>query len=80
MSKLAHSCDETMEQIEMQRYGLRPLSIPPKPRCHAKTPVMWFRPKGGRCCHGAKWRAMDGKKYCTVHARMLPEIDDGDRS
>lgn len=77
MSKLAHSCDETMEEIEMQRFGLRRFS---GPRCSATTPVMWFRPLGGKCGYRSKWLRFDGKEFCTVHALMLPEIDDGDNS
>ena len=80
MSKLAHSNDETMFEIEMRARGLVPIHQQKVHKCSAKTPPIWYRPLGGKCGYFAKWRRHDGKYFCTVHGQMLDEIDDGDRS
>ena len=73
MSKLAHSNAATMEEIEMQARGLKPMPAPP--RCSAKTPKMWFRPSGGTCSFAARWKDSNEKFFCTKHAWLLEVVN-----
>lgn len=69
MSKLAHSNDATMEEIELRSRGLTRLPPPTDiPLCEAKTSPRWYRPKGGCCPYKAKYITKDGQKLCRIHA------------
>ncbi len=75
MSKLAHSNDATMEEIEFRNNGITPIFLakkPPKVTCEAETQPKWYRPKGGICPWRALYITSAGKKLCRIHAKLLP--------
>jgi hypothetical protein len=70
VSKLAHSNDATMEEIEFRSRGLTKLPPPPKgPQCEAATVARWYRPNGGRCPYEAKYINSGGRQLCRIHAQ-----------
>jgi hypothetical protein len=69
MSKLAHSNDESMLEIEMRAVGFRKITEIPV-RCDFKTPPKWYRPEGGRCPWRAHWVNKDGEALCNLHAKI----------
>ncbi len=68
MSKLAHSNDETMTEIELRQHGITPILAP---ICEAATPARWYRPDGGRCPYIAHYETKDGMKVCLIHAKLM---------
>ena len=80
MSKLAHSDDEAMADIEVRRaiieddydrVGLTPLYKPP--RCEeAVSQGRWddkINSFDGRCSYGARYQTSTGIVLCEMHAR-----------
>ena len=68
MSKLAHSNDETMYEIEMASYDMDLLKTPKKPRCEALVPRAKWLNDNSPCRRYARYRAKDGTLLCKEHA------------
>jgi len=76
MSKLAHSNDETMYEIEMQNRGMYKLRPIPKPRCDYEIKRTALRADLGKTCRCyARYFDYDGGggNYCKQHAEIIAQ-------
>jgi hypothetical protein len=76
MSKLAHSNDESMLEIEMNNHGFRSLLVKVKPKCDYVMPEKFYRKKGETCRRYARYSHNLGGLYCKLHAMILAENYD----
>jgi hypothetical protein len=68
MSKLSHSNDESMREIEMCNAKFLPIKIN-RPRCSAVVAKNSTRTIHGNCTRFGKWEAANGDVFCDMHAK-----------
>lgn len=68
MSKLSHSNDEDMQEIEMRNAKLLPIKIN-RPRCSFVVAKNTTRSIYGNCTRFGKWETVNGEVFCDMHAK-----------
>lgn len=71
MSKLAHSNDELMYEIEMKNNGMEKLDVITHPLCEYETIPHWCKPRGATCKRKARYWHNKEKLYCKQHAEIV---------
>ena len=66
MSKLAHSNQQTMDEIELRRNGFTPIFQSDRPKC--QQIVRKYHDVYGQCTRYATWEK-GSRLFCTKHAK-----------
>lgn len=67
MSKLAHSNDEAMFDIELKERGIARIIPAVEPLCEHEINQVWYKEKGATCKYKARFINENGKKLCKAH-------------
>jgi hypothetical protein len=77
VSKLAHSDNQSMRDIEMRNRGLVNIPSPTRLKCSFVISRKHYHTKPiTTCSRYGRWATKEGRQYCNMHAEQIAIIKD----